>query len=83
MIEIIRKHMKNNEKHIKNDDLYAFLWFFQKLIKNRSEPIIRRSFSRRIRICSPNRPKTDPGPNFKYFFFLNFIFFFAFFWGGA
>ena len=29
MIEIIRKHMKNDEQHVKNDDLYAFLKFFE------------------------------------------------------
>ena len=52
---------------------------FKKLSKNRSEPIIRRSFSRRIRICSPNRPKSDPGPHFKDFYFINI--FFLLLWG--
>ncbi len=29
MIEIIRKHMNNDEKHLYNHELYAFLRFFQ------------------------------------------------------
>ena len=40
---------------------------FRKSLTNWSEPITLCSFSCRIRIWSPNRPKTDPGPDFDIF----------------
>ena len=46
---------------------------FQKFIKNWSEPITLYTFSCRIRICNPNRPKINPGPDFDRFLFPFFL----------
>ena len=41
---------------------------FQKMLKNRFELMSLYSFSRRIRISSPNHPKTTPKPDFDQIF---------------
>ena len=41
---------------------------FQKMMKNRFELMSLYSFSRRIRISSPNHPKTTPKPDFDQIF---------------